>query len=341
MNESTKALFLSYASEDAEAAQRIADGLRAAGVLVWFDKNELRGGDAWDALIRKRLKNCALFMPVISQTTEVRTEGYFRLEWKLAVDRSHLMSEDRAFIVPVVIDNTEDTTARVPEAFRARQWTRLQNGEMTADFVRQIAHLFDLPVDEQRAPATPRSPARTMPIPVRRRVPWTAVGIATGVVLIAGAVIFMRVPTESPVDDQAPSQAPSQRRVASTAAQIVSAKEAAPQALEDRVAITTVAPRPAGAPPKKLSGLRTAAADTNKAPAEVAEEAKPLRIVQGSAFGALEEPKQWAMQMELAFWNSIQTSTILEDYEEYIRQYPNGRFAGLARNRINASKTKR
>ena len=40
------AVFLSYASEDAAAAERIAAALRAAGIEVWFDKSELRGGSA-------------------------------------------------------------------------------------------------------------------------------------------------------------------------------------------------------------------------------------------------------------------------------------------------------
>jgi hypothetical protein len=38
------AVFLSYASQDAEAAQKICEALRAAGIEVWFDKSELRGG---------------------------------------------------------------------------------------------------------------------------------------------------------------------------------------------------------------------------------------------------------------------------------------------------------
>ena len=42
----TGAVFLSYASEDAAAAERIATALRDAGIEVWFDKSELRGGDA-------------------------------------------------------------------------------------------------------------------------------------------------------------------------------------------------------------------------------------------------------------------------------------------------------
>ena len=52
MGDTSKAVFLSYSSEDADAALRICDALRAAGLEVWFDKSELRGGDAWDASIR-------------------------------------------------------------------------------------------------------------------------------------------------------------------------------------------------------------------------------------------------------------------------------------------------
>jgi hypothetical protein len=48
----TGAVFLSYASQDAEAAQKICDALRAAGIEAWFDKNELRGGDVWDRRLR-------------------------------------------------------------------------------------------------------------------------------------------------------------------------------------------------------------------------------------------------------------------------------------------------
>jgi hypothetical protein len=42
------AVFLSYASQDAEAARRICDALRACGIEVWLDQSELKGGDAWD-----------------------------------------------------------------------------------------------------------------------------------------------------------------------------------------------------------------------------------------------------------------------------------------------------
>src|SRR6202042_2038849 len=126
--------FLSYASQDAETAQRICESLRAAGHEVWFDKSDLRGGDAWDAAIRKQVKECALFVPLISANTNGRSEGYFRREWNLAVNRMLDMAEDQSFLMPVVIDETSEMIARVPDRFRERQWTRLPEGATTADF---------------------------------------------------------------------------------------------------------------------------------------------------------------------------------------------------------------
>jgi hypothetical protein len=37
-------------------AERICEALRAVGADAWLDKNELRGGDAWDAQTKKRMQ---------------------------------------------------------------------------------------------------------------------------------------------------------------------------------------------------------------------------------------------------------------------------------------------
>jgi TolB-like protein/Flp pilus assembly protein TadD len=142
VTESSRAVFISYASEDAEAAQRICEALGAAGIEVWFDKSELRGGDAWDQSIRKQIKTCALFLPIISHTTHARREGYFRLEWKLAIDRCHLMDANLAFLLPVVIDDTRDDDERVPERFREVQWTRLPGGKTPPAFIERVRRLL-------------------------------------------------------------------------------------------------------------------------------------------------------------------------------------------------------
>jgi TolB-like protein len=142
VTESKNAIFLSYASEDAAPAQRLCATLRAAGIEVWFDQSELRGGDAWDQKIRREIRDCALFMPIISANTQGRLEGYFRREWKLAAARTHDMADDKPFLVPVVIDGTRDHDARVPEQFRSVQWTSVRAGEIAADFIERIRQLL-------------------------------------------------------------------------------------------------------------------------------------------------------------------------------------------------------
>jgi len=141
----TGAVFLSYASQDADAARRICDALRAAGIEVWFDQSELRGGDAWDRHITKQIRECALFLAVISAHTDERSEGYFRREWHAAVERMRDMADDRTFLLPVVIDSTREGTARVPDRFRDFQWLRLPAGVTPPAAIERIQQLLSPP----------------------------------------------------------------------------------------------------------------------------------------------------------------------------------------------------
>ncbi len=124
-------VFISYASENREAARALRDALVSSGLEVWYDESELGGGDAWDQKIRRQIRECTYFMPVISAQTEARREGYFRREWRLAVDRSHDMADDAMFLIPVVIDGTTEAVARVPEKFKGVQWLRCTGGAET------------------------------------------------------------------------------------------------------------------------------------------------------------------------------------------------------------------
>ncbi|MBV8341463.1 MAG: TIR domain-containing protein [Gammaproteobacteria bacterium] len=186
MTEPSHPVFLSYASQDAQAAQRIAQALRDAGIEVWFDQSELRGGDVWDQSIRRQIKTCALFIPVVSRHTHERTEGYFRLEWKLAVDRSHLIMANKAFLLPVVIDDTGNDDEHVPEKFREVQWTRLPGGETPPAFVERVRRLLSpqastplgAPVSAQSgAVGTSRAPAHAAWSPKRGLLAIAAIAV--------------------------------------------------------------------------------------------------------------------------------------------------------------------
>jgi TolB-like protein len=153
MAESTKAIFLSYASQDATAARSIGEALREGGLEVWFDQSELRGGDAWDEMIRRQIAECAVFIPIISANTASRLEGYFRLEWTLADQRTQRMARTKTFIVPVCIDATPESSLDVPESFVRVQWSRLPSGTTAPAFVERVRSL--LSAEKLSAPIAP------------------------------------------------------------------------------------------------------------------------------------------------------------------------------------------
>jgi Flp pilus assembly protein TadD len=186
------AVFLSYASQDAEVAKRICEALRAAGIEVWFDQTGLRGGDAWDAKIRRQIKECALFVPVISDNTNIRVEGYFRLEWKLAVDRSHLVADDVTFILPVVLGEISAPAARVPDKFREVQWTRMSLTVTPTELAERIARLLAGEPAAAGAPPPHRSADQGSPGPSPRRAFPASVLIVLAAASLAVSAYFFR-----------------------------------------------------------------------------------------------------------------------------------------------------
>jgi TolB-like protein/predicted Zn-dependent protease len=190
-----RAVFLSYASEDAPAAERIAEALRAAGIDVWLDQSELRGGDAWDRQIRKQIHDCALFIPVVSAHSDARHEGYFRREWRLAVERAGDMADDIPFLLPVVIDSTPEAIALVPDRFREVQWSRLPDGQATPSFVQRVVRLLTPQPATTNRPATSAAagPIRTPQTPITPVFWWSkpVFQATAGVIVLAALAYFV------------------------------------------------------------------------------------------------------------------------------------------------------
>jgi len=132
------AVFISYAREDLAAVQRLKAELDGAGLTTWFDMQRLEAGDDYDRKIQRNIARCAFFIPVVSATTQRRTEAYFRREWSYALDRARNMADGALFILPVTIDDTNPVTALVPEKFKALHFSQLPGGAVAPDFVKRL-----------------------------------------------------------------------------------------------------------------------------------------------------------------------------------------------------------
>ena len=180
----SKAGLLSYASQDAKAANLICEALGAAGGEVWLDQSELVGGDPWDQKIRGQIASCALFVPVVSAATPARRERYFRLERKLADERTHLMAEPTPLRLPVLIDDTKDRDALLSNSFLGVQWTRLPGGETSPAFVTHVQKRIGGPGAPTASAASAAPPAMGVTPSARGGLP-PRLGMALGVVVLA------------------------------------------------------------------------------------------------------------------------------------------------------------
>jgi len=138
------AVFLSYASENRPAAEKIKNALEAAGVDVFFDKEDLKAGDLWEAKLQRKIRDCSLFVPIISRQTLTPGRRFFRAEWNLALEEAQMasFSTEESFLLPVVIDDTPADEPGVPARFRAAQWQTLPGGETTPEFVARVQQLY-------------------------------------------------------------------------------------------------------------------------------------------------------------------------------------------------------
>jgi hypothetical protein len=139
---SNGAIFISYSSEDVGAAKKLfADLKNIQGDVAWFDKSTLKPGDEWNQHIRGAIQRCSLFLPLLSANTEQRTEGYFRLEWAEAAERSRRI-QGRKFIFPIIVDpdcaGSPNRYDLVPEQFKAFQFSHAPLGQMSDELRAEI-----------------------------------------------------------------------------------------------------------------------------------------------------------------------------------------------------------
>jgi hypothetical protein len=138
------AVFLSYASEDRSAVEKLKHALEEAGVDVFFDREQLQAGNEWEGKLRRNIKQCSLFIPLISQQTLTTERRFFRVEWNLALEEAQMasFSSEEAFLLPVVIDSTSIDNPAIPAKFTVMQATSLPGGEPTREFVDRVRQLY-------------------------------------------------------------------------------------------------------------------------------------------------------------------------------------------------------
>lgn len=138
--EARSSIFISYGRENVAAVERLHSAIVSLGGDAWFDQAELNAGDQWEQTILPQIRrDVRLFVPVISDGTAHRSEGYVFREWREALERSKRIV-GRRFIVPIVVDTDYQGDVRrygplldnFPD-FQALHFGRAPGGEPDAE----------------------------------------------------------------------------------------------------------------------------------------------------------------------------------------------------------------
>lgn len=141
----SQSVFISYSREDSNAANQLSHSLKALGIPVWIDREELANGMNFDHRLEDQVRSCTLFISMVSRTTESRGEAYFHQERNWAARRADRLSDfDRGeFYHPIIVDDLRpEQIKREPRIFQSSHIVTLPNGEITVEFANRIQEIL-------------------------------------------------------------------------------------------------------------------------------------------------------------------------------------------------------
>jgi hypothetical protein len=100
-------VFLSYVREDQELVDQLATHLKQNGVEVWLDREKIRPGERWQAAISSAIEQGAFFIACFSTASSRRNRSFMNEELTRAVDELRKRSPDRAWFIPVLLDECQ------------------------------------------------------------------------------------------------------------------------------------------------------------------------------------------------------------------------------------------
>jgi hypothetical protein len=95
-------VFLSYASEDRELVDHLAEKLKYEGIRVWQDHDDLRAGDAWHYQLMHVIRNKVNYVVVVQTPAMTnRIKGVYYEEMRVALECQKQMKAGVNFVIGV------------------------------------------------------------------------------------------------------------------------------------------------------------------------------------------------------------------------------------------------
>jgi hypothetical protein len=97
-------IFVSYSRKDEETVRGLVERLRDDGFDLWFDRDNLRGGQYWDEVIAHEIDTAKAVVVCLSSNW-VSDSGYAWKELRIIIEAARLHPLDAPWIVPVRLDS--------------------------------------------------------------------------------------------------------------------------------------------------------------------------------------------------------------------------------------------
>jgi hypothetical protein len=109
--------FLCYSKENSTGVREFRERLKAeTWIDPWFDEEDILPGEKWEGSVAEAVHNSHAVIIFLSSLA-VRTEGFFHVELKLALDAAAEKPDGTIFIIPIRLDACD-----VPERLRPYQY---------------------------------------------------------------------------------------------------------------------------------------------------------------------------------------------------------------------------
>ena len=135
-------IFLSYASEDRDAADAICGQLHKVKLDVWLDHQKLQNGQKWERAIRRNIDDASMVIVLVSRSSLKPGYRFFRVEWKLALKRLEGMPDEPPFILVYSIDGTRVTDHTELEMLEDLQYEVAAGGTLSEKQIQRILECF-------------------------------------------------------------------------------------------------------------------------------------------------------------------------------------------------------
>lgn len=97
-------IFISYAREDHDLAQKVCRIATKAGHVVWLDNRSLPTGASWENLIRDAIQKTDVVVVLVTRALSARPQSYVQQELQIAGEFWQTRPADQTWIIPLVFD---------------------------------------------------------------------------------------------------------------------------------------------------------------------------------------------------------------------------------------------